>query len=135
MKDCFDSQLERNFFEAMKQSGLEFGSNPEAVFGKPDFVLRGRNIAVFVHGCFWHRHHSCANSRVPKTNVETWSMRLNKTVFRDKQVRDHLSKEGWTSVIVWECSIKKDLVRCVNLINCLFENEEGDLRKKSSYII
>jgi len=29
--------------------GLEMGSCPEVVPGRPDFVLRGANVAVFVH--------------------------------------------------------------------------------------
>lgn len=24
--------------------------------GKPDIVFRGRRKAIYVHGCFWHRH-------------------------------------------------------------------------------
>jgi DNA mismatch endonuclease (patch repair protein) len=40
------------------------------VFGKPDFVFPSDRIAVFVDGCFWHRHRGCKFAYTPKSRLE-----------------------------------------------------------------
>ena len=40
--------------------------------GSPDIVLPSRRVAMFVHGCFWHRHPGCARATTPKTNTQYW---------------------------------------------------------------
>ena len=40
--------------------------------GKPDIVLPGRRLAIFVHGCFWHGHDCARGARVPKQNRDYW---------------------------------------------------------------
>src|SRR5206468_5483625 len=37
----------------------------------PDIVLPKYKTAIFVHGCFWHRHRSCKNCTTP-TNRPAW---------------------------------------------------------------
>jgi DNA mismatch endonuclease, patch repair protein len=31
-------------------------NQPSTIFVRPDIVLRKYKTAIFVHGCFWHRH-------------------------------------------------------------------------------
>ena len=31
----------------------------QRLFGNPDFVFRRERVALFVDGCFWHRHTGC----------------------------------------------------------------------------
>src|SRR5436190_20991772 len=39
------------------------------VFGKPDFVFPKQRVAVFVDGCFWHRHPRCKFAYTPKSRL------------------------------------------------------------------
>jgi len=34
-------------------------------FITPDIVLVKQRVAIFVHGCFWHRHRGCKNCTTP----------------------------------------------------------------------
>ena len=34
--------------------GLRYQKNPQNVYGKPDIVFKGRKVAVFCDGEFWH---------------------------------------------------------------------------------
>lgn len=75
--------------------------------GKPDLVFVKRKKAVFLHGCFWHRHPGCPNTRLPKSNIEFWENKLSKNVLHDELVYAELQKLGWSYLIIWECEMKK----------------------------
>jgi len=81
-------------------------SSSEKVFGKPDIVLPKLRVAVFVHGCFWHRHTGCKYSYTPKSRVEFWSQKFAANVERDRVVIRNLRNQGWRPVIVWECELR-----------------------------
>lgn len=71
--------------------------------GTPDLVFPKRKIAVFVNGCFWHRHSGCKRARTPKTRFDYWNMKLQRNVDRDRRVRSSLRTLGWKTVVIWEC--------------------------------
>ena len=75
--------------------------------GKPDLVFVKRKKVVFLHGCFWHRHPGCSNTRLPKSNVEFWEKKLSQNVFHDREVYKQLTQLGWEYLIIWECEMKK----------------------------
>lgn len=74
--------------------------------GRPDIVFRARLKVVFVHGCFWHLHHNCANNRPPKSGRDYWQPKLERNAARDRQSRRRLRRLGWRSLVVWECEIE-----------------------------
>ena len=75
--------------------------------GKPDLFLRKYNTAVFVHGCFWHRHSGCKYSYTPKSRVEFWEKKFECNTTRDNQVAVELKERNIKVLVVWECTIKK----------------------------
>ena len=50
--------------------GLRFRLHRRDLPGTPDLVFPGRRIALFVHGCFWHRHTGCRLAYTPKSRIE-----------------------------------------------------------------
>ena len=56
--------------------------------GKPDIAFPGKKIAIFVHGCYWHRCQKC-NFPMPKTNIKFWKNKFEKNVERDKNQQKH----------------------------------------------
>ena len=87
--------------------------------GKPDIVLVKYKIAIFIHGCFWHRHKNCIEASRPKTNSEYWEEKLNKNVERDRKHKNEIKKLGWKVIIVWECNVKNDTDDNIILLNKL----------------
>ena len=44
--------------------GYRYRIADKSVPGHPDIFLRKYNTAIFVNGCFWHRHLGCKYARV-----------------------------------------------------------------------
>jgi DNA mismatch endonuclease (patch repair protein) len=74
--------------------------------GKPDIVLPGRRLAVFVHGCFWHGHDCARGARVPKANRDYWLGKVGRNRVRDAASREALAAAGWRVETIWECELK-----------------------------
>jgi len=85
--------------------GFRFRLHPSNLPGKPDIVLPKHKTAVFVHGCFWHRHPNCPDATTPKTRTEFWLGKFAENVSRDKRKQKELHDQGWKVFIVWECEI------------------------------
>ncbi len=83
--------------------GYRFRLHVRGLPGSPDLVFHCRKLALFVHGCFWHRHKSCRYSYNPKSNVEFWKGKFKTNVARDRRVRGELEAMGWRVAIIWEC--------------------------------
>ncbi len=80
--------------------------------GRPDIAFPSRKVAVFIHGCFWHRH-GCENSHKPKTNRRFWENKIASNVRRDGIIVKDLAEEGWKTIIIWECETERDPLGCV----------------------
>ncbi len=74
--------------------------------GKPDIVLPGRRLAIFVHGCFWHGHDCARGARVPKANQAYWLAKIARNRARDATAHAALEAAGWRVEVVWECELK-----------------------------
>lgn len=75
--------------------------------GRPDFVFSRRHKAIFVHGCFWHRHRGCKLARIPKSRVRFWTEKLEGNKRRDARNLARIRRLGWSSLVVWECQLAK----------------------------
>lgn len=76
------------------------------VAGRPDIAYPGRRIAIFVHGCFWHRCPHC-NPSTPKSNPEFWGAKFARNQERDVRKVNELQAAGWTVITVWECQLRQ----------------------------
>lgn len=79
--------------------------HPFDVPGRPDVVFRGLRRAIFVHGCFWHRHR-CRLGRLPKSRLDFWLPKLEANRARDRRVASELRRTGWAVLTIWECQLK-----------------------------
>ena len=70
--------------------------------GKPDLVFPKHRLALFIHGCFWHRH-GCKRSTTPKSNAEYWAEKFRRNKERDHENREALEGLGWKHRVIWEC--------------------------------
>lgn len=102
-----DTKPEIYFRKLLFAQGYRYSLNSSKVPGHPDIYLRKYDTAVFVHGCFWHRHSGCKYAYMPKSRVEFWQKKFEANVKRDYVVRMELQDKGIKCLIVWECTVKK----------------------------
>ena len=88
--------------------GLRFRLHRRDLPGSPDLLFPGRRTAVFVHGCYWHRHNGCKYTYTPKSNVEFWVNKLQTNVARDIRTKQELEARGWNVVVIWECETESN---------------------------
>jgi DNA mismatch endonuclease (patch repair protein) len=93
---------------ALHALGHRFRVTNRDLPGSPDIANRKKKWAVFVHGCFWHRHQGCRRATTPKRNRDFWIAKFARNVERDEQVATALGALGWLVVIAWECEIELD---------------------------
>lgn len=83
--------------------GYRFRLHAGQLPGSPDLVFPALRTAIFVHGCFWHRHQKCRYCYTPKSNVEFWTKKFEGNVARDERAQRELESMGWAVHVVWEC--------------------------------
>ena len=91
--------------KALFAKGFRYRLHQKHLPGRPDLVMPGRKIAVFVHGCYWHGH-DCGLFRLPKSNSEFWKEKINANSARDFRNVSALVSAGWRVAIVWECALR-----------------------------
>lgn len=100
-----DTGPELSLRRALWKAGARYRLHSGHLPGQPDIVFPGNRIALFVHGCFWHRHDCSLGNREPKSNVEFWRAKFEQNVVRDRRVEQQLTDDGWTVITVWECEL------------------------------
>lgn len=98
---------ELRIISLFREHGIAGWRRHPNLFGKPDFVFSRQRIAVFVDGCFWHRHPGCKFSYTPKSRLEFWLPKFERNVARDRLVTRTLRKAGWKVVRIWECELNR----------------------------
>lgn len=88
--------------------GFRYRLHDRALPGSPDLVFRARKKAIFVHGCFWHRHSDtdCKLARMPKSRLDFWEPKLRGNRERDERHQRDLDALGWKALVVWECQLR-----------------------------
>ncbi len=87
--------------------GYRYRLYVKTIPGHPDLWLKKYNTAVFIHGCFWHRHENCEYAYSPKTRSTFWNEKFTKNVIRDKRTYDALLRSRKKCLVIWECTVKK----------------------------
>jgi DNA mismatch endonuclease (patch repair protein) len=91
---------------ALAQIGKRFRLHNKDLPGSPDVANRSQRWAIFVHGCFWHRHQGCNKAGIPKRNNAFWAEKFRVNRSRDRRVVRQLREEGFAVLTIWECQIK-----------------------------
>ncbi len=101
-----NTRPERFIRSELHKLGYRFRVNSDLVEGHPDIYFTKKRIAIFVHGCYWHRHTNCKSAYTPKSNVDFWMKKFSRNIERDKTVVGVLKDEHIRVIIIWECTVK-----------------------------
>ena len=101
--------------------GLRFRLNRNDLPGRPDLVFPKHRLAVFVHGCFWHRHEGCRHASTPKSRIAFWTGKFAANVERDARQEAALRTLGWRVLVIWQCETRDEAAverKLAELIGC-----------------
>lgn len=104
-----DTQPEMRVRRYLHAVGLRFRLQACDLPGRPDIVFPGRRLAVFVHGCFWHRHPNCVYATTPSTRSDFWQSKFAANTVRDAAAVSRLKEIGWQVLTIWECESRSEL--------------------------
>lgn len=83
--------------------GLRYRLDNRDLAGSPDLANRRRQWAVFVHGCYWHRHVGCPKVTISTRNRSFWLAKFRANRLRDRRAARQLERQGFRVAVVWEC--------------------------------
>jgi DNA (cytosine-5)-methyltransferase 1 len=109
------------FQKALRKAGIRsFRICDTNLPGKPDLVLPGKKLVIFIDGDLWHGHQYALRGHVSVQaqfsevhNARYWSIKLSKNVERDFKNTALLLESGWRVLRFWESDIRKNVSRCV----------------------
>ncbi|RUZ79411.1 DNA mismatch endonuclease Vsr [Mesorhizobium sp. M7A.F.Ca.US.006.01.1.1] len=102
--------------------GYRYRLHIRSLPGSPDLVFPGKRKVIFVHGCFWHRHHGCSRTTFPKTREDYWNAKFSANIARDAAQATALLGLGWSVLTIWECEIR-DLLALRQRISSFLSND------------
>ena len=113
-----EMQVRRTFFA----KGYRYRIHVKNLPGTPDIFFPSRRLAVFVHGCFWHRHRICRSGKsIPRCNEDYWTAKFNQNKVRDRRNKRQLILLGYRVAIIWECETK-NLIELSVKLGCLMSS-------------
>jgi DNA mismatch endonuclease, patch repair protein len=103
----------------LRKAKIKFRRHRSSIPGKPDFMLLGSRVLVFVDGKFWHGK-----------DFEKWEHKLKPfwrdkilaNMNRDKKTNLTLREMGWSVVRLWEDEVCKREKECVSRISQALQN-------------
>jgi len=90
---------ERKMHSMLKGVKIKHKMHPK-VKGNPDIIIKDNDLAIFIHGCFWHRCAKCYKK--PTSNESYWTRKIKNNVKRDKKNIRMLKSNGWKVMCLWE---------------------------------
>jgi len=119
--------------KALWKKGLRYRVNYRLLPGKPDVVFTKAKIVVFCDGDYWHGH-NWALRGLPSLESELagyseyWRNKILGNIRRDIGNTTKLESDGWIVLRFWESDIKKDVERCVEIVDMYYRGKNADIK-------
>lgn len=117
----------------LHRAGLRYRVNIQpdpSVRRKADIVFTRRKVAVFIDGCYWH---GCQEHfKMPKTNLQYWTKKIEGNRSRDADTDRRLGNAGWSVLRYWEHEAAMDVAQSV--LQHVRERDETPASKEPSRV-
>lgn len=116
-----NSKAELAVRRELHRRGIRYRVHASDVTGRPDIAWRGRRVAVFIDGDFWHgnawrlRGFPSLGDLFP-TKRDWWVAKIEANQRRDAEVTERLTAEGWAVLRFWESDVLADADAVADLI-------------------
>ena len=114
-----DTSIEIKLRKALWHKGYRYRKNYNKLIGKPDIVLAKYHIAIFCDSEFFHGKDwpELKKKILKSNNSEYWYRKIKRNMKRDNEVNRTLNDEGWRVLRFWGKDIKKNLEKCLRVID------------------
>jgi len=123
-KDTKPEIIARRILSAL---GVRYRLHRKDLPGTPDIYIARIKTAVFVNGCFWHRHPCKLGGRVPRSRRGYWIPKLRTNAGRDKRTARALKALGIKQVVLWTCEQRNFPGRCASVARRYHLAQRGDV--------
>src|SRR5271165_378834 len=130
-----NTEPEAIFRKALRHAGIRsFRVCDDDLPGKPDIVIPGKRLAIFIDGDFWHGNQyrlrgfdSLDQQLFSIRNAAYWTAKISRNVERDFKNTAALLDEGWRVLRFWESEVYADLQSCISrTLNALASNSRRE---------
>ena len=121
-----DTGIEIKLRKALWEKGYKYRKNYRLLPGKPDIVLTKYKIAIFCDSEFFHGKDwdNLKKQLENGKNSDFWVKKISKNIEHDEEINKQLIFLGWTVIRFWGKDIKKDVQKCVKVIEeIIFETK------------
>jgi len=111
-----DTKPELALAACLIEKGLKYERHSKDLPGKPDFVFRAVQLAVFVDGDYWH------GFRFPLWRHKLspfWQEKIGKNRLRDRRNFAKLRRQGWKVIRLWEHQIETNVQACADRVQSM----------------
>lgn len=116
-----DTKPELALRKALRDVGIQgYRLHWKRAPGRPDIAYPRSKVAIFVHGCFWHRCPIC-DPPLPKSHTDFWIKKFERNKERDIEKVHALEAKGWKVFVFWECEIRKDAIGCAEKVKAFID--------------
>ena len=120
-----DSNIEQLLRKELWSRGIRYRKNVRKIFGNPDITFIGLKIAVFCDSEFWHGYDWVKRKNDFKSNRDFWIPKIERNMERDKEVNEHLKRDGWIVLRFWGNEIEKNAQSCADIIEAAIKGRRN----------
>lgn len=118
------SKLETMVTQELWRRDYRFRRNVRSLMGTPDIAIKKFKVVIFIDSCFWHL---CPiHGRIPKSNVDFWTEKLNRNKERDKEVTQYYEEKDWNILRLWEHEIRGEFDEAIQKICDFIDNAKRE---------
>ena len=125
------SKIELARLKELWKRGYRYRKNDKTVFGKPDLTFKNIKLAIFVDSEFWHGKNWTERKHDHKSNQEFWHTKIERNISRDKEVNEHLTKNGWNVLRFWGNQVTKNMLLCLSEIEQEIQARKDEIKRKN----
>ena len=125
------SKIELALLKELWKRGYRYRKNDKTVFGKPDLTFKNIKLAIFVDSEFWHGKNWTERKHDHKSNQDFWHTKIERNISRDKEVNEHLTKNGWNVLRFWGNQVTKNMLLCLSEIEQEIQARKDEIKRKN----
>jgi len=118
-----DTKPEILFRKELWKAGIRYRKHDKTLPGNPDITNKKLKLVIFIDGEFWHGYNWEEKKLKLKSNRDFWISKIERNMQKDRENNIKLENLGYKIFRFWDHEIKKDITKCISLVNEYLETK------------